>query len=73
MTAILQIGGRRTRLIAALGVLSGTTLTLAGVVLLGLPLWAIAVPLVAVIYALVVLQNPDVGLFAVICVFFLPL
>jgi len=67
------MGGRRTRLFAILGVLSGTMLTLAGIVFLGLPVWAMVVPLVAVIYALVVLQNPDVGLVTIVSVFFLPL
>ena len=40
---------------------------------LGLPIWSIGILLGALLYGLLVIQRPDVGMFVVVCVFFLPI
>jgi O-antigen ligase len=76
MSRELSLGGRLhlpAGLTAAAGVIAAFACVLYVVQRFGLPIWSIAVLIVAVVYGLVVVQRPVVGLFAVVSVFFLPI
>ena len=58
--------------IVTIGIIACFTLALLGVLRFGLPIWALLVAAAAVMYVVLNLQRPTVGLVVMVSVFFLP-